>query len=308
MYKFMPTAKLKGMEEFVEEAEYYDTYTKVEKDKDHIKQRPFTKLHFPPHLKCFTFQRSDLSSFPSPSVNALSTYNYYCLDGGSLLPVLALDVKPGNTVLDMCSAPGGKSLALLQTMYPSVLTCNDVDYHRIRRLINVFDQYLGKDEGIGGIRKCIQISRRCGTELSDYGAYDRVLVDAPCYSDRHSVTSDEGNVFVKTEIKNRLRMPEKQSELLKNGLKHLAPGGSLVYSTCTLSPVQNDGVVNKVLTELWEETSLNFEVADLDLAMKPFKFMCKIFGRKEGVKFGQLVVPFLPNNFGPMYFCKINRV
>jgi len=308
MYKFMPTAKLKGMEEFVEEAEYYDTYTKVEKDKDHIKQRPFTKLHFPPHLKCFTFQRSDLSSFPSPSVNSLSTYNYYCLDGGSLLPVLALDVKPGNTVLDMCAAPGGKSLALLQTMYPSVLTCNDVDYHRIRRLINVFDQYLGKDEGIGGIRKCIQISRRCGTELSDYGAYDRVLVDAPCYSDRHSVTSDEGNVFVKTEIKNRLRMPEKQSELLKNGLKHLAPGGSLVYSTCTLSPVQNDGVVNKVLTELWEETSLNFEVADLDLAMKPFKFMCKIFGRKEGVKFGQLVVPFLPNNFGPMYFCKINRV
>merc|ERR1712098_896917 len=98
---------------------------------------------------------------------------------------------------------------------------------------------------------------------------DRVLVDAPCYSDRHSVTSDEGNVFVKTEIKNRLRMPEKQSELLKNGLKHLAPGWSLVYSTCTLSPVQNDGVVNKVLTELWEETSLNFEVADLDLAMKP---------------------------------------
>ena len=93
MYKFMPTAKLKGMEEFVEEAEYYDTYTKVEKE--HIKQRPFTKLNFPPHLKCFTFQRSDLSSFPSPSANALSTFNYYCLDGGSLLPVLALDVKPG---------------------------------------------------------------------------------------------------------------------------------------------------------------------------------------------------------------------
>lgn len=212
------------------------------------------------------------------------------------------------TVLDMCAAPGGKSLALLQTMYPSVLTCNDVDYFRLRRLLGVLDQYLGRDEGVGGGRKCVTVSRKCGTHLQDYGTYNRVLVDAPCYSDRNAVKSEEGNVFVKTEIKNRLRMPEKQAELLKNGLKHLAPGGSLVYSTCTLSPVQNDGVVHRVLTELWEETSLNFEVADLDLAVKPFKFMCKIFGKREGVKYGQLVVPFLPNNFGPMYFCKINRV
>ena len=211
-------------------------------------------------------------------------------------------------MLDMCAAPGGKSLAILQTLYPRMMTCNDVEYTRVKRLFNVFDQYLGKGDGIGDIRKCITVSRRCGTELGDYGVYDRVLVDAPCYSDRHSVTSDEGNLFVKTEIKNRLKMPEKQSELLKNGLKHLAPGGSLVYSTCTLSPVQNDGVVHKVLTELWEETNLNFEVADLDLAVKPFKFMFKIFGQREGVKYGQLVVPFLPNNFGPMYFCKINRV
>ena len=306
MYKFMPTAKLKGMEEFVEESQYYDSYEQV--DKDFIKIRPFPKFHFPPHLRCFTFPRSDLSSFPSPAPNSLNTLNYYCLDGGSLLPVLALDLRPGHSVLDMCAAPGGKSLAMLQTMYPSVLTCNDIDYSRIRRLISVFDQYLGKDDGIGGIRKCVNMTRRCGTELSDYGAYDRVLVDAPCYSDRHSVTSDEGNIFVKTEIKNRLKMPEKQSDLLKNGLKHLAPGGSLVYSTCTMSPIQNDGVVHKVLSELWEETSLNFEVADLDLAVKPFKFMCKIFGKKEGIKYGQLVVPFLPNNFGPMYFCKINRV
>ena len=76
-------------------------------------------------------------------------------------------------------------------------------------------------------------------------------------------------------------MPEKQSELLKNGLKHLAPGGSLVYSTCTLSPVQNDGVVHKVLTELWEETNLNFEVADLDLAVKPLNSCLKFLVRER---------------------------
>ena len=306
MYKFMPTAKLKGMEDFVEESQYYESYEKIDTNFIKFKQHP--KLNFPGHLRCFTFPRSDLSDFPQPRPGSLGTLNYYCLDAASLLPVLALDVRPGHSVLDLCAAPGGKSLAILQTLYPSLLTCNDIEYKRVRRLIGILDQYCGKGDGIGDMRKCVNISRQCGTQLGDFGAYDRVLVDAPCYSDRHSVTSEEGNIFVKNEIKQRLKMPEKQSELLKNGLKHLAPGGSLVYSTCTLSPVQNDGVVHKVLTELWEETSLNFEVADLDLAVKPFKFMCKIFGKREGMKYGQLVVPFLPNNFGPMYFSKINRV
>ena len=115
-------------------------------------------------------------------------------------------------------------------------------------------------------------------------------------------------MFAKSEIKHRLRMPEKQAALLRNGLLHLKPGGSLVYSTCTLSPVQNDGVVHRVLTQLWEETSLNFVVRQLDTAVKPFRFLCKIHGTKEGLRYGQMVVPFLPANFGPMYFCKIDRV
>ena len=67
-------------------------------------------------------------------------------------------------------------------------------------------------------------------------------------------------------------------------------------------------VVARVLGQIWEETNLDFEVADLSMAVKPFRFLCKLHGRKEGVKYGQMVVPFLPNNFGPMYFCKINRV
>merc|ERR1719300_915008 len=227
------------------------------------------------------------------------------MDAASILPVLALDLKPGQNVLDMCAGPGGKSLAILQTLYPSMLTCNDDNYERVRRIFNVFDQYLGTEDGVGNVRNLVRVTRKDGSRLSDYGAYDRVLVDAPCFSDRHAVTSEEGNIFVKSEIKNRLKMPEKQAALLKNGLLHLAPGGSLVYSTCTLSPMQNDGLVHNVLGQLWEETNWNFEISDLNVAVKPFRFMCKIYGRKEGLNYGQMVVPFLPNNFGPMYFCKI---
>ena len=306
MYQFMPTKELKGMEEFVEEATYYQAYKKVESNA--IKVRPSSGLNFPPQLRCYSFPRGDLSMFPPPRPTAVNTLDYYCLDAASLLPVLALDVRPGDSVLDLCAGPGGKSLAILQTLHPASLVCNDVNHERVRRVISVLDQYLGRGEGVGRVRKTVTLSRRDGTRLEDYEAYDRVLVDAPCYSDRHSVTSNKGNIFVKSEIKNRLKMPERQSALLKTGLLHLAPGGSLVYSTCTLSPVQNDGVVHRVLAQIWEETNLNFEVEDLDLAVKPFRFLCKIFGRKEGLKYGQLVVPSLPNNFGPMYFCKINRI
>ena len=105
MYQFMPTVELKGMEEFVEESQYYESYTKV--DKDFIKFRPFPKFNFPKHLHCFTFPRSDLSMFPSPTSNSLSTLNYYCLDGASLLPVLALDVRHGciHTLTSLAKIP-----------------------------------------------------------------------------------------------------------------------------------------------------------------------------------------------------------
>jgi len=306
LHQYMPTKELKGMEEFVEEAQYYQNYKKVASRAITIK--PFLRLHFPSHLRCFTFPRGDLSNFPSPVPGSLGTLNYYCMDAASLLPVLALDLRPGQTVLDMCAGPGGKSLAMIQTMYPESITCNDNNYDRVRRILSVLDQYVGRGEGVGGVRNSVKVTRSDGSLIKEYDTYDRVLVDAPCFTDRHAVTSEEGNIFVKKEIKNRLKMPEKQAELLKAGLLQLAPGGSLVYSTCTLSPMQNDGVVHNVLGQIWEETNLNFQVADLDMAVKPFRFLCKMYGRKEGLKYGQMVVPFLPNNFGPMYFCKIVRV
>jgi len=306
LYDFVPTTELKGMEEFVEEADYYKYYKRMDQDDvrivgDHL-------ITWPNTLQVFTFPRGVTDSFPSPKGGMLNTLNYYCMDLASVLPVLALDIQPGDRCLDMCSGPGGKALVMLQTLCPSELVCNDVDYHRMGRVINVMSQYLGPGDGVAGARATVSISRRDGASLTDYQAYDRVLLDAPCYSDRHAVTSDEDNSFVKTNIKNRLKMPEKQMDLLKNGLLLLKPGGCLVYSTCTLSPVQNDGVVHQALRFIWENTNLDFEVCDLDFAMKPLRTFLKIHSKKEGMKYGQLVVPFLPNNFGPMYFAKIRRV
>ena len=108
-------------------------------------------------------------------------------------------------------------------------------------------------------------------------------------------------------IKNRLLLPEQQCELLKAGLQYLKPGGVLVYSTCTLSPIQNEGVVNMALKGMAEETTMEFAVSDLTEAVKPLGFIGRIYGKHQGVTLGNLVVPNLCNNFGPTYFCRITR-
>ena len=307
LYDFMPATELKGMDEFVEEGDYY-SYKKVGRREVRVVEE--ATLNWPPALTAFTFPRGVVEPLPAPQAGLLGTLGYYCMDAASLLPVIALDLKPGVSVLDMCSGPGGKALAMLQTLTPASLVCNDVNSDRVRRVIKVLDQYLGREVGggIGGARNAVTMTRQDGAQMIDYESYDRVLVDAPCYTDRHAVNSDESNVFMSQQMRDRLKMPEKQAELLKTGLTLLKPGGVLVYSTCTLSPIQNDGVVHMALSSLWEETSLNFEVCDLSKAVKPMRFLCKIQGRKEGIKYGQLVVPNLPANFGPMYFAKIRRM
>lgn len=85
-------------------------------------------------------------------------------------------------------------------------------------------------------------------------------VDVPCTTDRHSVYEGDNNIFKADRIKERLKLPEMQSELLENGLKMLNIGGILVYSTCSLSPIQNDGVVHMALKKIYERTSMKFVI------------------------------------------------
>ena len=92
-------------------------------------------------------------------------------------------------------------------------------------------------------------------------------------------------------------------------MKCVKPGGSVVYSTCTLSPIQNDGVVYDALKQSWAENRIEFVVEDLSVAMDPFRSLMKISDKSTGHQpiYGQLVLPSVENNFGPMYFSKLTR-
>ena len=131
MYDFVPTSRLKGMEDFIEEGEYYDNYQPIGNQTIPIKI--CNNINFPKHLQIFTFPRNVMDRFPPPTPGLEGNLNYYCMDAGSVFPVLALDVKPEQTVLDMCSAPGGKALIALQTLYPRKIVCNDISGRRLSR-------------------------------------------------------------------------------------------------------------------------------------------------------------------------------
>ena len=149
-----------------------------------------------------------------------------------------LAVQPENTVLDLCAAPGGKTLRLALDAGPTGrVIAADLHAHRVRAMAERFQQ--------AGIQNVETIALDAATPLPFAQKFDRILVDVPC--------SGTGTLSRHPEIRWRLRPEDladlhaRQSLLLRNALPHLAPGGRLVYSTCSLEPEENEHVVSEVL-------------------------------------------------------------
>ena len=79
-----------------------------------------------------------------------------------------------------------------------------------------------------------------------------------------------------------------------------------MYSTCTLSPIQNDGVVTATLEHVWHQSGIEVVVDDISSSVACFKPMFRFFD--GGCRHGNLVLPNLVSNFGPSYFCRLRRV
>lgn len=304
LHEFIPATKIKGMEDWVFESDHYRYYSnttdfplRIEMDLD---------FKIPSNLQLYTYEQGNISTFRYANRTSTGVLSHFLMDGASILPPLVLNVKPGDYVFDACAAPGGKSLLMLQTLYPKVLVANDVLESRCNRIKSMIRQFVYDFDEKWSKHRCI-IRRQDACVTSEYETYDKVLVDVPCTTDRHVLNSDDNNLFKPTRVKERLRLPELQASLLENCIRLLKPGGSLVYSTCSLSPIQNDGVVHMALSNIFKNHGIAVIINDLSLAIQPFHAIMK-FEHPKGLKYGQMVVPYLPSNFGPMYFCKMTRI
>lgn len=165
--------------------------------------------------------------------------------------VLAAD--PGDHVLDLCAAPGGKTLLLARAVgAEGKVIAADLHEHRVRAMKERFEQ--------ARVRNVETIVLDAAQPLSFEGLFERpfnrILVDVPC--------SGTGTLARHPEIRWKLRAEDlgdlhgRQARLLRNALPHLAEGGRLVYSTCSLEPEENELVVREVLSESGD----TFQIAD----------------------------------------------
>jgi 16S rRNA C967 or C1407 C5-methylase (RsmB/RsmF family) len=165
---------------------------------------------------------------------------YICVNGASIAPILALDLNPGVDLLDICAAPGTKSLMSLMTLSLGSITCNDLDFYRMRRVKKIFQEFTGNESP-----ESANFTRCNAKDYHQDKKYHRVLADVPCSNDRISCNESDNSIFKTTRTKERLDLVNVQKAILKSSLQTMRPeeGSVTVYSTCTLSPVENDGVI-----------------------------------------------------------------
>jgi 16S rRNA (cytosine967-C5)-methyltransferase len=161
-------------------------------------------------------------------------------DESAIAAAALLDPQPGERVLDLCAAPGGKTTHLAALMRnDGRLLAADVDRQRLRRV----------DESCRRMGVSIVETRVVLRERLDFAGetFDRILLDAPC--------SNTGVLGKRPDARWRLtpndipELAEIQARLLQEASAHLAPGGLLVYSTCSIEPDENQAVVDRFLAE-----------------------------------------------------------
>ena len=176
------------------------------------------------------------------SIEKLSAFEegfFHVQDAASQLCAKALEAKPGDSVLDICSAPGGKAFTCAQYMENQgrILAC-DIHSHRLA-LIKEGANRLGVN--------IIDVLRNDASVFNpEMPQIDRVLCDVPC--------SGLGIVRRKPEIRHKsleeiASLPELQFTILSNAARYLKKGGRLVYSTCALNPAENERVCERFLKE-----------------------------------------------------------
>lgn len=194
-------------------------------------------------VKCSRTELPGCLILESPGdVTKLKTFQkgyFYVQDASSQMAALLLGAEAGRTVLDCCAAPGGKSFtAALQMLNTGKLYACDLYEHKTQ-LIRQGAERLG-------IRNISVLCMDAANVFQTGISADAVLCDVPC--------SGFGVIGRKPEIRYKdissfSELPETQYAILCSGAQCVKPGGTLVYSTCTLNPAENEDVCDRFLAE-----------------------------------------------------------
>ena len=164
---------------------------------------------------------------------------YYIQEPSAMAPVSFLDPRPGERVLDLCAAPGGKTTQIADRMNGlGILVTNEINRERAKILSQNVERL--------GVKNALVLNED-SSHLSEIfeGYFDRILVDAPCSGEGMFRKND--NAAVEWSPENVRLCAIRQEEILDNAARMLLPGGRLVYSTCTFSREENEENVEKFI-------------------------------------------------------------
>jgi 16S rRNA C967 or C1407 C5-methylase (RsmB/RsmF family) len=222
----------------------------------------------------------------------------YYLDYASYFAANVLPLEEAHEILDMCAAPGGKTLVLASRMNAEAkLQSNERSGERRNRLIKNISDFLPEN-----ISSRITVTSYDGSIMckTTDKSYDAILLDAPCSSDRH-VLNDEKYLSMWSLARTK-NLSFTQWSLLSSAWRLLAENGFLLYATCSISPAENDEVIKKLLKKFPDAKINDINSASIK-QINNFDFLVI-----EKTNYGYMIMPDLSNNAGPLYFSLVKKI
>ena len=212
----------------------------------------------------------------------------YFMDRASIETARLLSPEQGSDVLDMCAAPGGKSIVIASMLKGTgTLTSNDRSPDRRGRMKRAFESSLPEEW-----RKNIRIT---GHDASKWGvyekeAYDYILLDAPCSSERHVLCSP-GHLREWSPSRPK-RLQALEYSMLSSAVLALRHGGILIYSTCSVNRGECEDIIERFMQRHpGEAEEIEIELTD-----------------GERLSHGMIVLPDRAGGRGPMYAAKLRKI
>jgi 16S rRNA (cytosine1407-C5)-methyltransferase len=229
---------------------------------------------------------------------------FYIQNISSMLAVQLLHPLESEKVLDLCAAPGSKTTYIASLMSnKGEITAVDEDYKRTKDLHRITEMFYADN---------VKVVHQDGVLFGKrhHGQFNKVLLDAPC--------SGEGLIYLQGDnplrfwsIKKVKAMTSLQKRLIISAFKALKPGGSMIYSTCTLEPDENEGVITHLLNEEENAHVERINPEDITDDERYLKFMENGITKWSGNEYHQecgKTLRIVPNKYMQgFYFAKITR-
>ncbi|MCR4939150.1 MAG: RsmB/NOP family class I SAM-dependent RNA methyltransferase [Treponemataceae bacterium] len=242
------------------------------------------------------------------SISSPVSGEQYFMDSASVLCAGCLPVKEAGSILDMCAAPGGKSLILARRMSASAnLHANERSKDRYCRLSKVLKSFLTEDVSERITCSCADGSLLC-KNMNNRNRYDSILLDAPCSSERH-VFNDKK--YLDQWTANRIKsLSMSQWALMSSAFLMVKNGGYILYSTCALAEEENDGIIHRLVKKYENASVLSIDIDDRKSELVELipGLSSSSLPDAERTEYGYRVLPDISDGAGPIYFCLIKKI